>query len=356
MSRARGAPRRGRPRAAAQALRCALPKQRLTVFAHQLALDHATAEIVAALDAHGIRSILLKGPVLARWLYPDPTDRDYNDIDLLVDPATFSAAEGVLIDLGYVLKATNVHAHDYERKGARPARCDLHRTICWPPVGPGLVWELLSRDCEGMAVAEGRAEILAPAARAFMLALHAAQHGSGTPKPVEDLRRAVELLDVPIWGQAASLAERLSAGPPFARGLLLVESGDEIVRRLELSADGPVELHLRATTASAAAWGLHRVMAAGTARERIRLVAQTLVPPRAFMRTHQRLARRGPLGLAVAYAWRPLRLLARAPRGVLALQIARRQARGIVGCATSQPAPRQRDRRRVRHAGRRARS
>ena len=42
--------------------------------------------VVDALEAAGIPSVLLKGPALARTVYPDPALRQSTDIDLLVRP------------------------------------------------------------------------------------------------------------------------------------------------------------------------------------------------------------------------------------------------------------------------------
>jgi hypothetical protein len=46
------------------------------VAARALVLDAAAVECVSALREAGIRAFLLKGPVTARWLYPDSALRD----------------------------------------------------------------------------------------------------------------------------------------------------------------------------------------------------------------------------------------------------------------------------------------
>ncbi len=50
--------------------------------------------VVDALEGAGIPSVLLKGPALARTVYPDPALRQSVDIDLLVRPGDVLAAEG----------------------------------------------------------------------------------------------------------------------------------------------------------------------------------------------------------------------------------------------------------------------
>ena len=76
----------------------------------RLALEAATAQVVGSLSGLGVRSILLKGPALAGWLYGAPDQRPYGDVDLLVAPHQFDLAETCLGPLGF----------SYRRAGARP--------------------------------------------------------------------------------------------------------------------------------------------------------------------------------------------------------------------------------------------
>src|SRR4051812_14272817 len=67
-----------------------------------LGLDAATAELVNALDRRALTCVILKGPVVAHWLYADdPSRRTYRDVDVAVDPGVFEDAESVLAELGY---------------------------------------------------------------------------------------------------------------------------------------------------------------------------------------------------------------------------------------------------------------
>ncbi len=70
--------------------------------AGSLAADGWCAEVVAALRLRGVEPVLLKGPVMAAWLYPgSPGVRDYGDVDLLIDPASRKAAGVVLSAAGF---------------------------------------------------------------------------------------------------------------------------------------------------------------------------------------------------------------------------------------------------------------
>src|SRR6266498_322925 len=68
---------------------------------HTMNVDAGAAETVLAFRDAGIRSILLKGPALASWLYDHQAAREYVDIDLLVSPEQLSAGEEILTRLGF---------------------------------------------------------------------------------------------------------------------------------------------------------------------------------------------------------------------------------------------------------------
>jgi hypothetical protein len=59
------------------------------------------AEVVGALARQGIEAVVIKGPVLARQIYPHPLLRDFRDLDLLVRPADRDATLAVLTACGY---------------------------------------------------------------------------------------------------------------------------------------------------------------------------------------------------------------------------------------------------------------
>lgn len=58
----------------------------------------ASVAIVRALEAAGIRAIVLKGAVLAQRLYGDPSARDSKDVDILVAPGDMAGAQAVLAE------------------------------------------------------------------------------------------------------------------------------------------------------------------------------------------------------------------------------------------------------------------
>ncbi len=66
-------------------------------FRHRRAL---TAEVASAFASEGIGTVVLKGPVLARWLYPGEV-RPYVDADLMVAPDDRARTVSVLKRLGF---------------------------------------------------------------------------------------------------------------------------------------------------------------------------------------------------------------------------------------------------------------
>jgi len=47
------------------------PHDRSALLAQNFAIDVITAEVASAFAGEGIGAVVLKGPVLAKWLYPD---------------------------------------------------------------------------------------------------------------------------------------------------------------------------------------------------------------------------------------------------------------------------------------------
>src|SRR5215211_7652465 len=73
------------------------------LIAGNLAVDAVTAEVVAALRAEHVRSIVLKGPAISRWLYREETrdPRTYDDLDLLIPPESAERSAATLTRLGF---------------------------------------------------------------------------------------------------------------------------------------------------------------------------------------------------------------------------------------------------------------
>jgi hypothetical protein len=295
---------------------------------HMLVLDAALAEVVAALRARGLGSVVLKGPAIARWLYDVPLDRRYGDIDVLVDPATFAEAEAVMAAQGFVKAETPSLPHHaiWDRPGAIPVRVELHRALYWTRCPDALVWSLLTADTDELILANTPVPTLGTSGRLLTVALHAAQHGRRFSQGLADLDLACARVDASEWQRAAKLAGQLGALEPFGAGLRLHPRGARIADALGLPVAGSRELALLLATPPPTAMGFERLATADGARARIRVMVDEVAPRPSFMWVWHPLARRGRLGLALAYLWRPLWLLWNAPRGLRAWGRARRSA------------------------------
>ena len=198
-----------------------------------LAVDAICSEVVTAWRAAGIEPILLKGPTIAQWLYPDGV-RPYGDADLLVDPARVLDAAAILSRLGFtpVDHHVSLHAHPWQR--ADGGEVALHGRLYGLHEPPDRVWPELSLWCEPFVVAGLPVRALTLPGRALHVALHAAQHAE-LDKPREDLRRALERAPEAVWHDATRLADRIGGLPTMVAGLGLSPEGVRMIERLPLA-------------------------------------------------------------------------------------------------------------------------
>jgi hypothetical protein len=309
-------------------------RTKVETVAQRLRIDAATAEVMATLAAHGVESVLLKGPALARWLYRDVDTRSYVDSDLLVAPHQLEAGEQIIAGLGFSprIDAQRMPAWWREHAGDwwRPADgvlVDIHRTLPGVGVDPDLAWSLLTASADTVAVAGKEVPTFGLPALAVHVALHAAHHGPTWGQALEDLERALVIADDSLWQRAAALAERLDALGAFGAGLRLLPVGRDTAARLGLPAVRSVEFELRAgTPPPPLALGLEQFAQAEGWTVRIKMAFRKLVPPPTFMRHWWPRASESRLMLLIAYLWRPVWLLRSAPRALRAWRQARRQA------------------------------
>lgn len=297
--------------------------------------DLAAAEVIAELDRVGITSILLKGPSIAGWLYDADEARTYGDVDLIVSPDDYAAAgESVAtlgfrhLDLGSPMSGQPNHHETWFRE-LDGAALELHRTLYGVTRPDDVLWRALRGRTEILELGIGgaTARVLDPVARAFFLALHAAAHGSGVVKPINDLERGLERLPADLWQKAALLASELGAVESFVLGLTLARGGDAVISRSGLSRRASSEARLRASSPPPTALGFAWLAQTQGLRQKVALLRREFFPPADFMRVTYAIGRRGPLGLVCAYVLRPLRLIRQAPSGYRAYRKARGPAR-----------------------------
>ena len=307
-------------------------------------VDAATAEVAVALREAGVHSLLLKGRTFARWLYAEGEHREYGDADLLVRPDSLSQGESVLTCLGFEkqldsadLPRQALHSHTWARP-ADGAVVDLHWTLVGVGISADDLWRELARRTETEEVAGRDLECLDTVARAFQVALHAAQHGVRHSKPVEDLRRALARCNERTWVDAATLARRLEATPAFGAGLRLLPLGAELADRLGLPPNSSVMVALLAEHPTLElAMGMQSLIEVRGARGKAEVLRRALWPSPRFMRAAFPRARRSRAGLLRAYLWRPVWLLARVPGALAGVRRARRAVRRNIARAGGPP-------------------
>lgn len=302
---------------------------RLKAAAQRLRVDYATAEVLRALADAGIPTLLLKGASIVRWLYESGGTRSYADGDLLVPPARFDDAGAVLAGLGFEPELEETDMPDWWRehgvcwyRSDDSVEIDLHRTVAGLEADPERVWERLSERTEPIEIAGFEARALAIPGRALHLALHAAQHGAAG-RHAQELELALGQTDEATWRAAAELARDLDGVDAFGTGLRLAPSGSAMAARLELGSDRSAKVALQAAGFVEGTLTLDRFASSGLGT-RASILRYKLAPPPTFMRKWSPLARRGKLGLALAYLWRPLWVLCRMPRAMRQWRDARR--------------------------------
>ena len=300
-----------------------------------LRLDQAAVEAIDALDAAGVRTLLLRGPVIAGWLFGDaPHERTYVDIDLMVSSDDLDRARDVLSALGF--GPQGVLRFRPERLAPKHAEAwflagdgitiDLHRAVHGLEAArPQVIWEAATRHTSTMTVLGRAVEVPGEAFRALHVVLHAADRLSA-PGPRRDLERAVVGLDVVIWQQAVALADELDVVDVMGPVLRTVPGGDDVADALGLGHRWPATLYTAASDERSTVRFAASLIDASW-RDRLRLVTRKVFPSSAYLRASSPLARRGPFGLALAYAVRPALLPIKLPGVVRGLVRSRRRAR-----------------------------
>lgn len=304
------------------------------LVARSLLLESEAGIAIDRLRSAGVESILLKGPVIARWLYDEGEVRPFCDVDLLVSPARFSTAMEILAESGYTHRlagaaAVEMGPKERELYGPGDVCIDLHAGLIGVAADPQRSWDLLLRRTVAFRLRGGMdVQVLDVPARAMHLALHAAQNGPVDEKAVSDLLRGLKRLERVVWVEAAKLAVQLEALEAFSAGLRIVPEGTNLAAELSLPTGMTVELFLRTQSARPDAIFFERFGEARGALGKAALVARKVFPTTVLLHANSAVARRGALGLVCARLYRPVSLAMRLGPAFRAWNRARRTVGG----------------------------
>jgi Uncharacterised nucleotidyltransferase len=292
--------------------------ERVRVLRQQEELDSAAVAVLDAFDGAGVRSLLLKGPALARLLYAEHEHRGYSDVDLLVAPTDLAEARRTLPGLGFEKSGSHFgiddvagiqYAEQWGQRGETGAVwIDLHWRLWGCEAPDHAVWDALSRRRTSIDLAGRETAVLERDALALHLALHAAQHGLNDRKAMGDFARGLERWGIEIWSSAATIAGETGATPTFAAALRLLPAGAALATELRLPDANAIEweiLHRRARPRGT--FHLKAFAEARDMRARADVMRRSLFPTRQWITWEIPWARRGRLALVAAYMWHILR-------------------------------------------------
>jgi hypothetical protein len=185
-------------------------------------------DITRVLRTTGVRSVCLKGPTLARWLYGAVGFRRFADLDIIVAPRDVTSVYEALAQQGYALPdrmTLGTARAIYRRLGAWPLThtdrypVDLHFRLCHQSFGSPLNPESViaeSRELDGVP------DVHVPSAThaALMLLVHASKHLWCTLEMLLAIGRVIERSDVD-WARVQMLAHESGTWNGCAAGLVL---------------------------------------------------------------------------------------------------------------------------------------
>lgn len=254
-------------------------------------VDRHTIEVVRALNEVGATPVLLKGPVVAQWLYAGSLVRSYKDVDLLVAPGDRARSEEVLRAMGHVLQlgptgrgATGErgpsHADTWTH-AASPVSVDLHRCIHHTEhLPPQDVWDEIWRDHRTLRLREIEVAVPSPRVLALHVVLHVQAKDVAGSQAWTDLERAVVAVDAATWSGAAALARRWGVEREMGALLALVPGGDALASDLALATEPPLHLRRQHQRHAPALTRLRLQLAGAGWRGTVQVLAHQMAPAR----------------------------------------------------------------------------
>ena len=187
-------------------------------FASALAIERASANVVALLADDGIPSVTLKGPALGARYWGDAALRSSTDVDVLVSPHDAERARLLLVRSGFLMGTTYpewylrwLHFHVELHRRQPPAVVELHWNVVRPAVGRVPVERIIATaeqvNCGASVLPAPR-----PSWQLVTGAVHAIQHQLGL-RTLVDLSFVARRLRPEDWEEAVAEAEAAGLGP-----------------------------------------------------------------------------------------------------------------------------------------------
>jgi hypothetical protein len=196
-------------------------------------------DLLALFESSGIRTISLRGPLLAQSIYGDVAARQFSDLDLFVQAYQAEQAKALLIARGYrfcALRETDALAESADGRIGVDLQWALARRVWSFPIDIDQLWDAVE------PVTVGNRLVWQPKAaeQALILCAHASKHCWSSLKLVSDIAAFIEMhrsrLD---WSSVAERARSLGGqrqlllGLKLSADLLNVEIPDHMAQRVE---------------------------------------------------------------------------------------------------------------------------
>jgi hypothetical protein len=213
--------------------------------------------LLRLLDAGGLRPVTLKGAALRISAYPDPAQRSFGDVDLLLPESDIDQAASSLVAAGYALGDQEVlaryrreHFH-YRLTNPSGFQVELH----WALLPPGAAMDLsperlLKRSLTVERTGEPAIRIPSAEDMVLHLASQETEDWFSTIRRLVDIDRVVRAEEAFDWEYLQSAAIECHMGPvlgfalQLARRLLSSPIPAGFVRRLGLSRSARFHLEL----------------------------------------------------------------------------------------------------------------
>ena len=213
--------------------RCVLDALLVPFVQQQLHLEAQLLTVVEVLDRHGLDHRLLKGLALANTVYPDPLQRYFHDLDVLVRGEQLANVVRVLTEHTSFRRRVPELRAGFDRRFAKSVtmadrlggELDLHRTLVRGVCGFELDLDELWASTRPVSAAGVVVPALSPEGQLLHATLAAAL--SDVPARLSTLRDVAQLasadgVDAVVL---ARLATHHGVVAPVARGLQLTERG-----------------------------------------------------------------------------------------------------------------------------------